>query len=133
MAVPGAALAASSGTVDESFTVNNVLTLTLSTSTINYGTLDPGQTSAGQSVTAHASGNVGWRLSVSGTAFTSAGNTMPATARQRDGINFVDGVELQNSATGAAADTTTVWTVAVPATQKGGTYTGTLTYSLSSY
>ena len=135
LSLAGGALAATTADVAESFTVASNLSLTLDKSSISYGTLAPGATSADQAIVATIDGNQNWTLNVSGTAFArTGGGSLPGTFRLG---HFGTGTDVAGpwSTAGAApvgtpVNATFTATLALPSVVMAGVYTGTLTFSL---
>jgi hypothetical protein len=139
LATAGVAMADTSAVVTEQATVNSTLSLVLSTTAINYGSMDPGTTSAPQEIDATVVSNdpTGWSLDVGTTNFTdSRSDTFP------DGrtvsINGAPFAPLgptpdiaQTSAPGGAT-ITTAWELYVDPSAIAGVYHATQTWTLTS-
>ncbi len=151
MLVGGMALAQANVTADVNVTavVNGVWRLTLNTSAINYA-LDPGQTDNTQAVTANirSNQNVDWYLKIhKDHDLTFGTETIPSanfTYTGSGGAGTWTNGEFQTSATTCydAADTerkvmgtglnlTTTYSLTIPNDQTAGTYTNTITYTLT--
>ncbi len=109
---------------------------------INYGSLSPEDTSADQTNTIEATGNVGLDTTLYGTDMTSGGNTIAVGQQKYDTAAnpygsmtalLVDpGAELELNVgktitTGSPAYANIHWKIQIPTAQEAGTYTGTNT------
>lgn len=139
LSVAGSAFAATSANVTETVTVLSTVSLALDVTSIDYGTLSPGTTSAQQPVNATISvGNSsGWTLTVTGSnGLTSGSYTIPNSARLIGSgdmqTNMGDG-PLPNTISGTSSGTFKFneWIV-VPANQHAGTYAGSQTWTVTS-
>lgn len=151
MMVSGMALAQANQTGQVSVTavVNGLFRLTLSTAAINYA-LDPGQTDNTQSVVANirTNQNVPWFLTLhKDQDLTMGTETIPSANFTYDGTGgagpWVDGEFAAAAAlgytadateykvTGGGLDLTTTYTLTIPVDQTAGTYTNTITYTLT--
>lgn len=151
MLVGGMALAQANqtGQVNVTAVVNGLFRLTLSTSAINYA-LDPGQSDATQSVVANVrtNHNVPWYLKLNKDQDLTFGTeTIPSanfTYAGTGGLGaWVSGqfpavaavgytaAATEYKTTGLGIDLTTTYTLTIPADQTAGTYTNTITYTLT--
>jgi hypothetical protein len=107
--------------------------------TIAYGSLDPDGTSADQTNTVEATGNVGLDTNLSGTNMTSGGNTI-VVGQQKYATSDLGGwtgvaltgtpseLELnvaKTTTTGTPASADIHWRLKIPAAQTAGVYSGT--------
>lgn len=130
LAVPASALAASSASVGDSFSINSTLSVVVDKTSLNYGALNPGGISAAQSLTATSTSNVDAALQISGTDF-SGPQVIPATVRE-----FSDGGQFNPLPINFAVTGTAVIPLQFrinlsgqPAA-KAGTYTGTIDFKI---
>jgi hypothetical protein len=122
------AFAATSATLNESFSVPATLSITLSVATINYGTLAKGATSAAFPENVTVTADAPWRVVATGTAFTSGANTVPSTARLVGGTPWADGEIMA----GTGNDNSIFqYSLHVPSDVVPGSYTGHITYTIS--
>jgi len=126
------------GAVTETVTVRNDLVLVLDTTQIGYGTLDPGATSAEVTLgaTVSAPDGASWELTVSGTSFRSARHTMAGSVRTvkaggADWTPLARPLVVARSTGGGGASVPMSWRVTIPADQAPGSYTGSLTFTVS--
>lgn len=142
LVVPGSALAATTGQVAESISVSGTLALTLSKSTINYGSVIPGANIAeaeaaapvaDRTVGIEITGNSNWSLAITGTPFSGPGS-LPASARTVQLNSPNDTREaLPRTITGAPGTYTdnAIFLVRPPAGTQAGAYTGTVTFTVT--
>jgi hypothetical protein len=151
MMVGGMALAQANQTADVNVTavVNGLFRLTLNTAAINYA-LDPGQTDNTQSVVANVrtNHNVAWYLKLhKDQDLTMGTETIPSanfTYAGSGGLGpWVSGQFPAAAAVGYTADAseykvtgpglnlTTTYSLTIPDDQTAGTYTNTITYTLT--
>jgi spore coat protein U-like protein len=129
------------GTINETLSVNSAISASGIPGTINYGTVDPGATSATQTIPFTVDANIAWKMLVSGSAFTSGTNTIPLTARygKADAGSWIAfGTQPFDNAhptfsgiAGSAQAHELDLRVQVPTAASPGTYTGTVTWTLA--
>lgn len=146
LALPATVLAAD---VSESLTVNGAISVTGVPTSLGYGNVDPGGTSALQTIGVTVTSNGSWAAQMSGSDFTGAGS-MPASVRE--GQLACGGTAVCNESAGfhafgaggdfgdagaealgtAGSGTLTLdLRVKPPASQAAGAYSGTLTIVVS--
>lgn len=151
MLLGGMALAQADQTADVSVTaiVNGLFRLTLNTAAINYA-LDPGATDATQSVLANVrtNHNVAWYLKLhKDQDLTMGAETIPSANFTYTGSGgaggWTDGEfpaaaavgytadASEYKVTGAGLNLTTAYSLTIPNDQTAGTYTNTITYTLT--
>lgn len=127
--------AADTGTVGETITVPQTLTLVIETDEIDYGSVEPGTQSDARSMTATVSAPAdgSWALIVAGTSLEAGDHAMPADVRSIR-VGTGDWTALSGDlrvATGRGRETVEMaWRVAVPPAQAPGVYQGSLTFTL---
>lgn len=149
--VGGMALAQANQTAQVSVTavVNGLWRITLSTNAINYA-LDPGQTDNTQSVVANirSNQNVDWYLKINkdhdlqmgaetipsaNFTYTGSGGAGTWTDGEFPAAPAVgyDAADSERKVTGHGLDLTTTYSLTIPDDQTAGTYTNTITYTLT--
>lgn len=139
------AAAATSTAVNGEFNYAELAALSLSASSIGFGSLAPGATSTASTLTVTNHGNVGIDIATSGTALSNgAGQSIPVSSVKYDLVNATMGskVDLTSSAftntgfdlaKGSASSKGTYWQVVVPSGSgqyiPASTYSGTVTVS----
>lgn len=105
---------------------------------INYGAVDPGGSTGtpalDRRVVATVGGNeTSWTLTVTGSAFDRAGGgSLPATVRDVKVLPAGDWQDLPASVTGSGAGGASFeFAVSPPANAPSGSYSGTITFSVS--
>lgn len=156
LALAPAAMAATSQTTNDSFTVNAAISITGVPATTSYGSLDGGQTSAVQTIDATIASNVPWRFDVSGTDFARAGGgTLSKHQRQvllsstgGDGVAFqvtpgptawqafddatlTDGTADATGAVTASSNVRAELRVVIPGGTQPGNYSGSVTFTVA--
>jgi len=146
---------AATQTVTESLTVNATLTATCSPSSISYGSIDAGSTSAWQQVDCTISTNNahGWAATLQGSDFTAGANTIDKSKRDGRVSSSTGSVTVLNpgvvkpfgagnsfdgsqdvcftTAAGASENCRIETRVNIPATQAAGAYAGSYTVTIS--
>lgn len=147
VALPGAAFAAD---VTEALNVNSALTVTGVPASIDYGSVDPGQSTAQKQVAVTVTSNSAWALNITGTDFNgSGGRSINKSARQLTlaqgsgtstvnvgpGTTFNDpalnGAPAEATGPAGTADLIAQLRINVPGSAPAGAYTGTVSFVAS--
>lgn len=139
IALAPAALAATTGQVTDSFSINSTLSLTLDRTTIDYGAVDPGGVTSAPALDRRVVATVGgnepsWTLTVTGSAFDrTGGGSLPASVRDVKVLPSGDWQDLPASVNGSGAGSASFeFAITPPSNATSGSYSGTITFTVSS-
>ncbi|HWP62819.1 MAG TPA: hypothetical protein VNO86_05055 [Candidatus Binatia bacterium] len=134
--------AAATSTTSESFTVPTSVTVTGIPASLNYGSVPPGTMSPEQSVSLTIQANVDWSINIAGSSFAGPGGaSIPVSARYGaigtnplvsfGSLPWSSNTQPELSGGTGSTSATVRFAVQPPATAPAGSYTGTLTWTIS--
>lgn len=140
LAIPGSALAATTATIDETFSIASTLSVSVDTNTLVYEPTDGtppimagDQIYAGFAITAQTNDADGLTITGTGSALVNGAATIPATARSFNVNNggLVAGPTFTYSNGTSVSSLPVVSRIQLPGNAAAGSWTGTLTISVS--